>query len=235
MTRSPEPAGAPHTPLPQPPLALVTGGSSGIGAAVVAELSRTHQVISWSSADADLSDPDSIAEAVAGLRDPRTGAAPERLDALVHSAGLSWEATVEDATWQGWERMFRVNVFGVAELTRLLLPALRAAGGTVVAVNSGSGHRSAPGMSQYSGSKFALRAFTDALREEERGKVRVTSVHPGRVDTPMQVALQAARGNTAYDGARYVRPESVAAAVRLALDTTDEATVEEITVRPVRP
>lgn len=212
------------------PVALVTGGSRGIGAAVVADLSRTHRVIAWSSKDADLSDPASIADAVDRLRNEGL----ERLDVLVHSAGLAWDTPVQSTDWEGWERMFRVNVFGVAELTRLLLPALRAAGGTLVTINSGSGHRSAPTMSQYCSTKFALRAFTDALREEERGRVRVSSVHPGRVDTEMQVALQEGRGNTDYDGSLYVRPESVAAAVRFAVDTTEESIIEEITVRPVR-
>lgn len=212
------------------PVALVTGGSRGIGAAVVADLARTHRVISWSSKDADLSDPASIADAVDRLRNEGL----ERLDVLVHSAGLAWDTPVQSTDWEGWERMFRVNVFGVAELTRLLLPALRAAGGTLVTINSGSGHRSAPTMSQYCGTKFALRAFTDALREEERGRVRVSSVHPGRVDTDMQVALQESRGNTDYDGSLYVRPESVAAAVRFAVDTTEESIIEEITVRPAR-
>lgn len=212
------------------PVALVTGGSRGIGAAVVTDLARTHRVISWSSKDADLSDPASIADAVDRLRNEGL----ERLDVLVHSAGLAWDTPVQSTDWEGWERMFRVNVFGVAELTRLLLPALRAAGGTLVTINSGSGHRSAPTMSQYCSTKFALRAFTDALREEERGRVRVSSVHPGRVDTEMQVALQEGRGNTDYDGSLYVRPESVAAAVRFAVDTTEESIIEEITVRPVR-
>ena len=212
------------------PVALVTGGSRGIGAAVVADLARTHRVISWSSSDADLSDPASIADAVDRLRNDGL----ERLDVLVHSAGLAWDTPVESTDWEGWERMFRVNVFGVAELTRLLLPALRAAGGTLVTINSGSGHRSAPTMSHYCSTKFALRAFTDALREEERGRVRVSSVHPGRVDTEMQVALQEGRGNTDYDGSLYVRPESVAAAVRFSVDTTEESIIEEITVRPVR-
>ncbi|MDN6386294.1 MAG: short chain dehydrogenase, partial [Corynebacterium sp.] len=69
---------------------------------------------------------------------------------------------------------------------------------------------------------------------EERGRVRVSSVHPGRVDTDMQVSLQQGRGNTDYDGTRYVAPASVAAAVRLAVDTTDEAIIEEVSVRPVR-
>lgn len=218
----------------QKPLALVTGGSRGIGAATVDDLSRTHRVISWSSHDIDLRDPESIAAAVSNLRDPDTGASVEKLDVLVHSAGLAADSRIEDTTWDKWEEMFRVNVFGLAELTRLLLPALRAAHGTVVAINSGSGYRSGIGQAPYSGTKFALRALTEALREEERGVVRVSSVHPGRVDTDMQVALQESRGNTDYDGSLYVRPESIAAAVRLAVDATDEAIVEEVSVRPVR-
>lgn len=215
------------------PLALVTGGSRGIGAAVVEDLSRTHRVVSWSSSDVDLSDPGSIGDAVARLREAVPDAL-QRLDVLVHSAGLAGESRVEELQWDQWQRMFAVNVFGVAELTRQLLPALRAAGGTVVAINSGSGYHSGAGQAPYSGTKFALRALTDALREEERGRVRVSSVHPGRVDTDMQVALQEGRGNTDYDGSRYVAPASVAAAVRFAVDTTDEAIIEEVSVRPVR-
>lgn len=215
------------------PLALVTGGSRGIGAAIVEDLSRTHRVISWSSADVDLSDPASIARAVKRLQDGEPDGLG-RLDVLVHSAGLAAESTVGETGWERWQEMFAVNVFGVAELTRLLLPALRAARGTVVAINSGSGFRSGAAQGPYSGTKFALRAVTDALREEERGRVRVSSVHPGRVDTDMQVSLQQGRGNIDYDGTRYVAPASVAAAVRLAVDTTDEAIIEEVSVRPVR-
>lgn len=209
------------------PVALVTGGSRGIGAAVVDDLSRTHRVISWSSSDVDLGDPESIAGAVDRL-------SASTLDVLVHSAGVAGESTVEETSWARWERMFSVNLFGVAELTRLLLPALRAAKGTVVTVNSGSGYRSGIAQAPYSGTKYALRAFTDALREEERGTVRVSSVHPGKVDTDMQIQLQQGRGNTDYDGTLYVAPASVAAAVRLAVDTTEEAIIDEVTVRPVR-
>ena len=121
------------------------------------------------------------------------------------------------------------------DLIRQLLPKLRATHGDIVAINSGSGHRSRPGSAPYCASKFALRAITDALREEERGVVRVTSVHPGRVDTDMQREIQAEKGMAPedYDGAIYVQPESIAAAVRTAIDATPECTVEEIRVRPV--
>ena len=131
-----------------------------------------------------------------------------------------------------WREVFETNVFAVADLTRLLLPALEATRGIVVAINSGAGFFSSPGGRVYAGSKFALRALTDALREEMRGKVRVCSIHPGRTDTDMQRELQAAMGNEHYDGARYVAPESVAAAVRLAVDTPDNATIEQLSIRP---
>ncbi|MFE1513766.1 SDR family oxidoreductase [Corynebacterium bovis] len=237
------------------PVALVTGGSRGIGRAVAADLLRDHRVIVGASsrgsalaaarelADAagsageevpevfaaDLTDPDAIRAEVDRLVDGGL----DRLDVLVHSAGVAPMETVGDATWAQWQHVLTVNVVAVAELTRLLLPALRAAGGTVVAVNSGSGYTSGVAQGLYSGSKFALRALTDALREEERGRVRVSSVHPGKVDTDMQVDLQRRKGNRDYDGSVYVRPESVARAVRLAVETTDEAMIDEVHVRPV--
>ncbi|WP_075690981.1 SDR family oxidoreductase [Corynebacterium sphenisci] len=229
------------------PIALVTGASRGIGAAIARDLGRDHHVIvgatgaaaaaaiaaelpSAETLVADLTDDAALAAAVAALD-------LDRLDVLVHNAGIVDEGPVAEVTRDRWRRIFEVNVFAVAELTRLLLPALRAAGGTVVMINSGSGYRSGVAQGPYSGTKFALRALTMALREEERGRVRVSSVHPGKVDTDMQREIQAGRGNgpDTYDGAVYVRPESIAAAVRLAVDATAEAMVEEVTVRPVVP
>ncbi|WP_120005717.1 SDR family oxidoreductase [Nesterenkonia muleiensis] len=224
-------------------VALITGGSRGIGKAIAAELGTDHHVLvggtdpdrvhgvvsSLRSAEpflADLSDADAVARAWGAI-------GLERLDVLVHSAGLAWMRPVGEAPLDQWRQMFEVNVFAVAELTRLTLPALRAAGGQVITINSGSGYRSGAGSALYSGTKFALRAFSDALREEERGKVRVTSLHPGRVDTEMQVALQASYGNTEYDGARYISPEAVAKTARLAVDNEAGSVIEELTIRPV--
>ena len=239
------------------PVALITGASRGIGLAIARELSSTHELILGASSEdsladvlaelpgarpfiAELTDKDAIARAVAdaGFGGEGEGAvgvdsAGTRLDVLVHSAGVADGETVAETPWDVYERVFAVNVFAVAELTRLLLPALRAAGGQVVTINSGSGYFSGVGAAVYSGSKFALRAFSDALREEERGAVRVTSIHPGRVDTDMQMELQASYGNHDYDGSLYIRPESVAATVRLAVDATPEAMIENLSIRPV--
>lgn len=233
------------------PVALITGASRGIGLAIARELSSTHDLILGASSEdsladvlaefpgarpfiAELTDKDAIARAVADAGfGGGAGSAGARLDVLVHSAGVADGETVAETPWDVYERVFAVNVFAVAELTRLLLPALRAAGGQVVTINSGSGYFSGVGAAVYSGSKFALRAFSDALREEERGAVRVTSIHPGRVDTDMQMALQASYGNNDYDGSLYIRPESVAATVRLAVDATPEAMIENLAIRPV--
>lgn len=222
------------------PCALVTGASRGIGRAVARELSTTHRILVGgrdSSAvmqlvaelpDAapflvDLADEEATEAACAGI---------DRLDVLVHSAGVLGSGAVVDVRRPLWREVFETNVFAVADLTRLLIPALDAARGIVVAVNSGSGFNSGPGGAVYSGSKFALRALTDALREELRGRVRVCSIHPGRTDTDMQRQLQAELGNEAYDGSRYVSPEAVAAAVRLAVDTPDNAAIETLSIRP---
>lgn len=157
------------------------------------------------------------------------GAGPPRLDVLVHSAGIWAKSDIADADRDEWTRVLDVNVISVVDLTRRLLPALREARGAVVAINSGSGYHSGPGLGLYSASKFALRAVSDALREEERGVVRVSSVHPGRVDTDMQVQIM---GEDGYDGSKYVHVDSIAAAVRLCVDATDDCIVEEVTVRP---
>ncbi len=222
------------------PVALVTGASRGIGLAIAAELAPTHHLLLGGR------DPERLAELAkefpsaepftADLRDAgetaQVAAGVDRLDVLVHSAGVLKMGSVSELSAEDWQQSFEINVFAVANLTRRLLPALRQARGQVVAINSGSGYSSGSGSAIYSGTKFALRAFTDALREEERGNgVRVCSIHPGRVATDMQQELHDWEGKE-YEPGAWIQPEQVANAVRLAVDTTRESAVESLNIRP---
>jgi NAD(P)-dependent dehydrogenase (short-subunit alcohol dehydrogenase family) len=175
------------------PLALVTGASRGIGAAVAQALAPTHDLLlggrDTDALKAVAADLPAAREWPVELTDPSalTAAAADidRLDVLVHSAGIGPLGTVADSPAEQWRRTFAVNVVAVAELTRLLLPALRAARGQVVCINSGAGFTARPGWGSYAASKFALRAFADTLRAEEAAHgVRVTSVYPGAPTPP---------------------------------------------------
>lgn len=185
------------------PVALVTGASRGIGTAVARALAPSHRVLLGGRDRAALESlakqlPDAASWPVdltdfAAVSDTVTEV--ERLDVLVHSAGIAALGTIERASAEDWRSSFEVNVATVAELTRLLLPALRAAKGHVILINSGSGYTARAGWGPYAASKFALRAFGDALRaEEEANGLRVTSVHPGRTATSMQEAIVSAEG-----------------------------------------
>jgi len=171
----------------------------------------------------ELTDARALAAATAGI---------QRMDVLVHCAGIGLLGTVEHTPAEVWRRQFEVNVVAVAELTRLLLPALRRSRGRVVLLNSGAGHAARPGWASYAASKFALRAFADALRAEEAEHgIRVTSVHPGRVDTEMQRGVVAHEGGE-YRPGSYLRPDSVAAAVLFAATAPADAHLTEVVLRP---
>ncbi|MEU5841041.1 SDR family oxidoreductase [Rhodococcus sp. NPDC047139] len=220
------------------PTALVTGGGRGLGAAIARELAPAHDLILGGrrreSLDAileelpdatpwpvDLLDHEAVAAAVSDIG---------RLDVLVHNAGVAELGTVADSEPRQWRETFEANVVAAVALTQLLLPALRAAKGHVVLINSGAGLRARPGWGAYAASKFALRAFGDALREEEPA-LRVTSIHPGRIDTDMQRAIIASEGRD-YDPSQFLSPGSVARAVRQAVEAPVDTHPTEIVLRP---
>ncbi|MEV0594136.1 SDR family oxidoreductase [Nonomuraea cavernae] len=218
------------------PTALVTGASRGVGEAIARVLAPTHHLILGGRDEGALSEladefPDARPWPVELTElSPADVEGVERVDVLVHSAGISPLGRVAELPADAWRDAMELNVIAVAELTRLLLPALRAAGGHVVCVNSGAGLRANPGWGAYAATKFALRAFADALRQEEPA-LRVTSVYPGRVDTDMQRAVRAQEGG-AYEPDRYLRPESVAKAVLAAINAGPDAHLTELTLRP---
>lgn len=171
----------------------------------------------------DLGEPRRIEAALAEF------ALPSRLDGVVHSAGVADLGPVAEQDADHWIDQLMVNLVAAAELTRLLLPALRAAQGQVVFVNSGSGLRARAGWSAYAASKHGLRALADSLREEEPA-LRVTSVYPGRTASEMQRKVRAQEG-AGYDPAEFMSPQTVARVIVNALETPRDAVVTDVSVR----
>ena len=189
-------------------LVVVTGASTGIGAATARELAlRGFHVLAGVRRDVDAealradgiephilditveSDVAAIADRVA--RDPLR----RPLRALINNAGIQINAPVETMPIAEWRRMFEVNLFGHVAMTQALLPALLRSTGTVVNISSVGGKVAMATYGPYAGSKFALEAVSDALRREvaEFG-VKVVVIEPGAVRTEI-----AERGFSASD------------------------------------
>ncbi len=233
------------------PTALITGASRGLGAAIARQLAPTHDLLLGGRPSAELDalaiELDGAGSEVSGPNSHRAStfaveltdhegveAAAEAissLDVLVHNAGVgSSLLPVGETPVDEWRHLLEVNLIAAAELTRVLLPALRAARGHVVFINSGAGLRANRGWAAYAASKFGLRALSDALRLEEPS-LRVTSVFPGRIDTDMQRDLIAIEGKE-YDPGQFLKPETVASAVVHAIHTPADAHPTEIVLRP---
>jgi len=223
---------------------LVTGGGSGIGSALVEKLVARGDDVWLLARDAgragqlrerfpgaqllvgDLADPARLSWAFSHQT------VPPRLDGLIHAAGVVELGAIGETPVATWQHQLNVNAVAPAELTRLMLPALRTARGRVVFVNSGAGLRVSPQWGSYGASKFAVRAIADALREEERSSgVRVTTVYPGRTATPMQEKVHQQEGAD-YDPGQWIDPHSVGTAIMAALDLPRDADLTELTVRP---
>ncbi|CNE44546.1 short chain dehydrogenase [Mycobacterium tuberculosis] len=203
---------------------LATGAHAAtqvINPGAVASPSRNASV---TTIPLDLTEPRRIEAslAAAGL--------PERLDGAVHAAGMVHLSPVAELEADEWMEHLSVNLVSAAELTRLLLPALRAAEGQVVFVNSTAGLRANPEWSAYAASKFGLRALADSLRAEEPA-LRVTTVYPGRTATEMQRKVRAQEGHP-YAEDDFAAPGTVARVLVAALETPRDAVVSDVTVRP---
>lgn len=211
--------------------ALITGASRGIGRAIAEELGRDHHILVGASKDAgavvdklphaepfevDLRDTDAIVAAARKIED---------IDIVVHAAGVLHKAPFGELDDEQWRETMDINVLAPVTLTRELLPALRRSRGLIITINSGAGFHGVEENTAYCASKFALRGFTDALRLEEKGQVRVTSIHPGRTDTDMLA-------DPKHGDRPKMDPVNVARAVRLAVDAGPDAVVEFLRVAP---
>jgi len=178
-------------------IALVTGAGRGLGRAVAVELAeRGFDVLATLRRPETAADlPASASSAASRIRvealdvtKPETMTLPDRLAVLVNNAGVETAyLPAEHAPLAAWREVFETNVFGLVELTRRAIPALRAnGGGVIVNVTSSSLFFPMPFYSVYRASKAAVQAFGESLAAEVRPfGVRVLEVLPGPVETDM--------------------------------------------------
>jgi 3-hydroxy acid dehydrogenase / malonic semialdehyde reductase len=221
--------------------AVVTGASSGIGAAIAQALKdngvrvaggarRTDGLETDVVLELDVTDPASCERFVDDAVEQLGG-----LDILVNNAGLGLGRDPFDkSTEQDEETVLETNVHGVLRMTRLCLPHLRE-GGHIVNMGSIAGRQPYENAAVYVASKYAVRGFTYALREDLLGRpIRLTTVDPGLVETNFsRVRFRGddEKANAVYAGVEAVRPEDVADCVIFALTRPPHVNIDEIVVK----
>ena len=152
---------------------------------------------------------------------------------LVHSAGTISRGDLETARIEDLDRQYAANVRAPYRLTQTLLPALCAAEGQIVFINSTAGLTARGNAGQFAATQHALKAIADSLREEinPRG-VRVTSVYPGRTATPRQARMHAWESKP-YFPERLMQPRDVASIVVESLALPRSAELTDVQLRPM--
>ncbi|MCL2482228.1 MAG: SDR family NAD(P)-dependent oxidoreductase [Propionibacteriaceae bacterium] len=228
-------------------IAVVTGASSGIGAATARALSTDYTVycaarrtdrieavaqqIGGVAVSCDVTDPDQVdrlAQMVGG-----------RVGLLVNNAGAALgQDPLADDDLRRWSAMYEVNVLGAARVTQALLPALRAAQGTVVFMSSTAAEAAYEGGGGYCGVKSAVRSMAGALRLELAGEpIRVCEISPGMVRTDefslVRFSGDEARAAAVYTGvAEPLVAEDVAEAIAWMASRPQHVNIDRMVIRP---
>jgi 3-hydroxy acid dehydrogenase / malonic semialdehyde reductase len=233
--------------------AVVTGASSGIGAAtavVLAEagvrlalgarrVERVEELVAGLPGDhvvgpLDVTDAQSCKSFV-----ETATSAFERIDMLVNNAGLALgRSTILDADEEDERIMLETNVLGLTRMTRLCLPHMEEGRGHVVNLGSWAGREAYPQGGMYVGSKYAVRALTYVLRKELVGRIRVSTVDPGMVgDTEfsdVRFRGDAEKKEAVYKGVDYLTPADVADCILWVLTRPPHMNIDEIVVKPLQ-
>jgi NADP-dependent 3-hydroxy acid dehydrogenase YdfG len=223
--------------------AVVTGASSGIGAATAQALAREGARVVGGARrtdrierpviplELDVTDPASCERFVVAATDELGG----EVDILVNAAGLALgRDPFDDSTEEDEHVVLETNVNGLIRMTRLVLPQLRD-GGHIVNLGSVAGRQAYEKGSLYVTSKFAVRGFTYALREDLLGRpIHITTVDPGLVETDFSLVRFRGDEETArkvYQGVEAMKPEDIAECVLFAVTRPPHVNVDELVVK----
>jgi NADP-dependent 3-hydroxy acid dehydrogenase YdfG len=236
-------------------IALVTGASSGIGEATALGLTEAGARVAIAARRKDRlqslarkieemggealaigADLASEAEAQRAVRE--TESRFGRLDILVNNAGVMYLEPVAEADLARWRHMFELNVLGLIAASQAALRGMRERrDGHIVNVSSTAGRIANPMGAGYSGTKFAVVAFSEALRKEVyTDHIRVTVIEPGVVDTELRDHIAHAGVQKAIEtwaqGMRQLQSEDIARAIVFAVCQPPHVNINEILMRP---
>jgi NADP-dependent 3-hydroxy acid dehydrogenase YdfG len=221
--------------------AIVTGASSGFGRSTARMLAaagvrvaggarRTERLETEIALQLDVTDPESCERFVASAVEQLGG-----IDILVNNAGLALgRAPFDESSEEDERTVFETNVNGLVRMTRLCLPHIRDEG-HIVNLGSIAGRQAYEGAASYVASKFAVRGFTYALREDLLGRpIRLTTVDPGLAETEFSVVRfkgDKEKADAVYKGVDPLRPDDIADCIMFALTRPFHVNVDEIVVK----
>lgn len=226
-------------------IAVVTGGSAGIGEASARALAadgwkvyvaarrvqrcqRIAEEIGGVAVELDVTDQGSVDKLAAKL---------ERVDLLVNNAGGAKGVDyLRDADEERWRWMYETNVYGAVRVIKALYPALLEASGLIINIGSVAGTDAYKGGSGYNAAKFGLRGLTRALRREEADNlIRVTEIDPGRVETDFALnRLEDEEGAAAvYEGKLNLTAEDIAETVRWVASMPAHVNIDTLSIMPL--
>jgi 3-hydroxy acid dehydrogenase/malonic semialdehyde reductase len=221
--------------------AVVTGASSGFGLAVAAALAaegvrvaggarRTERLETEIALELDVRDPESCTAFVAHAVEALGG-----IDILVNNAGLALgRHPFDESSEEDEATVIETNVNGLLRITRLCLPHIRD-GGHIVMLGSIAGRQAYEGGASYITSKFAVRGFTYALREDLLGRpVRITTVDPGMAETEFSLVRykgDSEKAAAVYEGVDPLTAEDIADCIMFALTRPLHVNVDELVVK----
>lgn len=232
-------------------VAVVTGASSGIGAATAKQLAAEgFRVVLGARREDKL---EAVAEEIRAAGGEATvykvdvtsdddaaalAKAEPRVDVLVNNAGGAWGMeSVEGAVEEKWRWMYDVNVLGTLRVTRALLPALKTTSGIVLTVGSIAGRQVYTGGAGYNAAKHAERALVEVLRQEVAvDGVRVTEIDPGRVHTDFSLVRfdgDETKAAAVYDGVESLTADDVADIIVFAATRPNRVNIDFLQVTPI--
>ncbi|MCF2487710.1 SDR family oxidoreductase [Dyadobacter sp. CY347] len=159
-----------------------------------------------------------------------------RLDVIINNAGISQLQLMEDVDVEGWEQMIDVNLKGTLYGIAAALPVFKSQGsGHIINIISTAGINIVPTMGVYAGTKNAVRTISEVLRQESKGRWRVTGISPGFVDTPFagNIKNEAIRNVLTERASEIAIPATaIAEAVVYAIAQPDQVDIGDIIIRP---